>query len=117
MADSTKRTMEQTRAVAKAQVLALLATALTENGAETVEPFTLAIATDVDGQEIWVEIKFTAKQWKATKTSEAYNPFEKAAEFNAEQAIKQKEADEKAKIKAAKIARDDAKRKEKDLVK
>lgn len=103
-------TAEQMRAEAKALAWQKLEAALATANAELVEPFTSAISVTVNGQEIWVEVKLTAKQWKPSKVSPAYDPFEKAEEYRLEKAAKDVEKNAKAAIKAAKIARDDDKR-------
>lgn len=91
---------------AKNEVKDRLIGLLTECGAEQVGTFVYAIPTIQDGQEVWVEIDFTAKQWKPTKISQAYDPFAKAQEWREDVATKEQEKAQKLAEKAAKIKRD-----------
>lgn len=64
---------------------------------------TAYVRREYDGQEVWVEIKLTTKNWYDTKTSVAFDPFARQEEYEAEQAMKQAEAEAKAKAKAEKL--------------
>ena len=56
-----------------------------------------AILQEVEGQEIWTSVEVKTKQYKPTSTTEAFDPYEKAAEWQEEKRIKA----ENAAIKAA----------------
>ena len=104
-----KMTAAMMKETAKRNVLALLADALEANGAERYgSDFEVAIPTEVNGQEIWVGVVLTAKQYTATKVSD---PFELRAEYDEEQRIKAEEKAEKDKAKAEAKARREAKSK------
>lgn len=98
-------TQAQMKENAKAQVKEMLDEALATANAETVGGFEFAIPTEVNGQEIWVEVKLTAKNWYDTKTTKAYDPFEKSNEYKGVLADRQRRADEAAAKKAKKIAK------------
>ncbi len=97
-----KVTMAQMKEMAK--VAAVAGFAVPES-AEQVGTFTYAVPVEVEGQEVWVETTFTAKNWYDTKTSKAYDPFEKQAEWKAEMAEREAKAEAKAKEKAEKEAK------------
>ena len=79
--------------------------------AEQVGNFTFAVPTVQEGQEVWVEINLTAKQWKPTKVTQAYDPFEKTRIWKEKQAITAPEKSPKnLQRKNAKIKRDNAAR-------
>lgn len=61
---------------AKEQINALIAQILVDADAIQTDDFKNVIQTTVDGQEIYVEVSLVAKNYQATKTSEAFNPIE-----------------------------------------
>jgi hypothetical protein len=63
-----------------------------------------AILQEVEGQEIWTSVEIKTKQYKPTSTTEAFDPYEKAAEWQEEKRIKAAEKEAKAKKKAKKEA-------------
>lgn len=97
-----KVTMAQMKEMAKVAAVASFAV---PESAEQVGSFTYAVPVEVEGQEVWVEVAFTAKQWYATKVAEAYDPFEKQVEWKAEMAEREAKAEAKAKAKAEKEAK------------
>lgn len=107
-----KMTAAMMKETAKRNVLALLAETLEANGAERYgSDFEVAIPTEVNGQEIWVGVVLTAKQYTATKVSDPFDPFALRAEYDEEQRIKAAEKAEKDKAKAEAKARREAKSK------
>lgn len=115
-----KVTDAQMKENAKMEVFGNLTEVLEKMSAEQVSNFTFAIPTVQEGQEIWVEINLTAKQWKPTKVSQAYDPFEKTRIWKEKQAMTvaekaQKFAEKNAKIKRDTDAREKAKETEKPL--
>lgn len=91
---------------AKRNVLNGIISTLDEMGAERYgSPYQLAIPTTVDGIEIWVKVDLTAANYVDTKVSKAFDPFVKREEYDTEQNIKAHEREEKAKVKAEKLAK------------
>ena len=100
MADK-KMTQAEVLERAKNNVLALLTEILENASAERVGDYTYSIPTEVNGTERWVEIELTAKTTMTTENGKVpYDPFEKAAVWEAEKEIKKAEAEERAKKKA-----------------
>ena len=104
-----KMTMAQMKETAKTIVLEKLERVYEDLGVEMVGNVAYVPLT-VEGQEMWVEVKLTTKQWTNTKVSEAFDPFLARQEYEDEQKMKAEEKAIKAKEKEAKIARDNAKR-------
>lgn len=100
-----KITQAQMKEMAKANIAQVFAEAIESHNGEKVDSYTYAIPTEVNGQEIWVEVKFTSKNWYKTTRSEAYDPFEVQSAYN--EKIRQREADkaERERKKAEKIAK------------
>lgn len=91
---------------AKKTVLNSIVDHLNELGAERYgSPYQMAIPTTVDGIEVWVKVDLTTANYADTKVSKAFDPFVKREEYDAEQAIKAKEAEAKAKARAEKKAK------------
>lgn len=91
---------------AKKTVLNSIVDNLNELGAERYgSPYQMAIPTTVDGIEVWVKVDLTTANYADTKVSKAFDPFVKREEYDAEQAIKAKEAEAKAKARAEKKAK------------
>lgn len=82
---------------------AVAATVLPE-GAIQVGDYAYAIPTTVDGELRYAVATFTAKNNKATKTAEAFDPEAARAEWLADKEIKEKAAAEKAAEKERKAA-------------
>lgn len=101
-----KITDAQMKENAKMEAFGRLTEILEKMGAEQVSSFTFAVPTVQEGQEVWVEIDLTAKQWKPTKVTSAYDPFEKARIWKEEQETKASEKAQKLAEKNAKIKRD-----------
>lgn len=104
-------TMAEMKEAAKKQVLAKLTDTFETLGAENYKgDYHVAVPTEINGQEIWVKLDMTAAQFKDTKVSPAFDPFESQREYLEEQEVKAKEKAAKDKAKAEKIARDTARR-------
>lgn len=101
MATEKKMTAAEIKATAKVNVLGALSDKLEELGAEMVGNVAY-IPQTIGGQEVWVEVKLTTKQYTDTKVSKAFDPFVAREEYEAEQEIKRAEAEAKAKAKADK---------------
>lgn len=108
-----KLTMAQVKENAKNEVKERLNGFLTENEAVQFDDNSFAVLTEIEGQEVWVEISLTAKQYTKTKVADPFDPYEKAQEWQDEVALKAKEKETKAKAKADKIAASKAKREKK----
>ena len=61
-----------------------------------------AILQEVEGQEIWTSVEVKTKQYKPPSTTAAFDPYEKAAEWQEEKRIKAENAAIKAAEKEAK---------------
>ena len=93
------------KSTARQMTIAAIMPSLMENDAVKFADGSFAILQTVDGQEIWTEVSVKSKAFKDTKVSKAFDPFEKAQEWEAERKIK---ADAKAvrdAEKAAKVAK------------
>jgi hypothetical protein len=106
---ATKMTSAQIKETAKSTVLAKFTALYDSLSAEMVGNIAY-IPVTVGGQEVWVEVKLTTKQWTDTKVSDAFDPFTAREEYEEEQRIKAEEKAIKEKEKAAKVARSAAKR-------
>ena len=62
-----------------------------------------AVLQNVGEQEVWTEITVKSKAYKPTKVSPVFDPYIKAAEWEAEQKIKAQNREEKEKEKQKKI--------------
>ena len=108
-----KLTMAQVKEQAKVRGFEAIKDSLELAEAVQFADYKFAILTEVEGQEVWVEIALTAKQYTDTKIASAFDPYEVAKEWQLEKETKEKEAQTKAKAKADKIAKSKAKTKEK----
>lgn len=100
------------RKAARDVVIAKFLKAIDENEGEQFDECSWAFPTDVEGQEIWVEMSFKAKAFKDTQRSKAFDPFVAAEEWHAIQVERaQKKAERDAK-KAQKTAKTKANEKE-----
>ncbi len=93
------------KSTARQMTIAAIMPSLMENDAVKFGDGSFAILQMVDGQEIWTEVSVKSKAFKDTKVSKAFDPFEKAQEWETERKIK---ADAKAARdaeKAAKVAK------------
>lgn len=98
--------MNEMKATARQMTIAAIMPSLMENEAVKFADGSFAILQEVDGQEIWTEVSVKSKAWKDTKINKAFDPYEAAAEWEAERKIKDaakaaKEAEKAAKVKKA----------------
>ena len=101
-------TAEKNTAIRNA-ALSLLGT-MPEGTVEVKPGFLYAIPVEVDGEQRWATIEVKAKNNKATKTADAFDPFALQAEYAAEAEVKAKAKAEKAEAKAKKAEADKARR-------
>ena len=92
------------KATARQMTIAAIMPMLQENEAVKFADGSFAILQNVDGQEVWTEVSVKSKSWKDTKVSKAFDPFEAAAEWEAERNIKAQNKAAKEAEKAAKLA-------------
>lgn len=92
---------------------AVAMTALPE-GTIQVGDYAYAIPTEVDGELRYAVVTYTAKNNKATKTADAFDPEAARAEWLADKEIKEKVAAEKAAEKERKAAARAAKKSKTD---
>lgn len=92
------------KATARQMTIAAIMPMLQENEAVKFADGSFAILQTVDGQEIWTEVTVKSKAWNDTKVSKAFDPYEKAAEWEAERNVKAQNKAAKEAEKAAKIA-------------
>lgn len=90
------------KSTARQMTIAALMPVLQENDAVKFADASFAILQTVDGQEVWTEVTVKSKAYKDTKVAKAFDPFEKAEEWEAERKIK---ADNKAAEEAEKAAK------------
>lgn len=96
-----KMTQAQKLETAKNNVIGMFAEMLETANAERVGDYTYAVPTEVNGNEVWVEVDLTAKTTMTTEEGKVpYDPFEKSAVWEAEKEIKKAAAEERAKKKA-----------------
>lgn len=108
---ANKMTSAQMKEAAKKEVLEKLKGIFDELGAERYgSDYEVAVPTTVEGQEIWVGIVLTAKQYTKTKVSDPFDPFELRQSYDEAKAIKEKEKAEAAAKKKKKIEKDTARR-------
>lgn len=97
--------MSEIREEIKRQALAVLANAFESANAEKYAgDYRVAIPVSVGGTEYWCKVDLTAAQWYATRTAEAFDPFESQAAYEQEQAIKRDAAEQKRREREAKKA-------------
>ena len=92
------------KSTARQMTIAAIMPSLQENDAVKFADGSFAILQTVDGQEVWTEVSVKSKAWNDTKVSKAFDPYEKAAEWEAEKKIKADNKAAKDAEKAAKIA-------------
>ena len=81
--------ISEIRATARQNVVNVLMNSIIDcNSPMKVGDGEYAVKQNVDGQDVWVTVKVTAKNWKDTKLNKAYNPREKAAEWEAKKNLK-----------------------------
>lgn len=93
------------RATARQMTIAAIMPSLMDNDAVKFADGSFAILQNVEGQEVWTEVTVKSKSWKDTKVSKAFDPFEKAEEWEAERKIKADNKAAKDAEKAAKVAK------------
>ena len=91
------------KATARQMTIAAIMPMLQENDAVKFADGSFAILQNVDGQEVWTEVTVKSKAWNDTKVSKAFDPYEKAAEWEAERNIKAQNKAVKEAEKAAKL--------------
>lgn len=96
------------KATARQMTIAAIMPMLQENDAVKFADGSFAILQTVDGQEVWTEVTVKSKAWNDTKVSKAFDPYEKAQEWEAERRIKADNKAAKEAEKAAKIAKSKA---------
>lgn len=110
MANTEKKiTTAEIKARAKEEVFSQIRSILEGMNMEMVGS-TAYIPRMVEGQEIWVEVKLTAKNNTATKRGDAFDPFVAREAYEEDQRVKAENRSRKAKEKAeAKAAKEAAK--------
>ena len=93
------------KSTARQMTIAAIMPALEENDAVKFADASFAILQTVDGQEVWTEVTVKSKAYKPTKVSPAFDPYEVAAEWEAEKKIKADAKAAKEAEKAAKVAK------------
>ena len=83
-----EKNVNEIRVEARQKTIEALMPVLMENEAVKFADGSFAILQDIDGQEVWTEITIKSKAWKDTKRSVAFNPYVKAAEWEAERKVK-----------------------------
>lgn len=96
--------MNEVKATARHMTIAAIMPSLMENEAVKFADGSFAILQIVDGQEVWTEVTVKSKAFKDTKVSKAFDPYEKAQEWEAERKIKADNKAAKEAEKAAKLA-------------
>lgn len=91
------------KSTARQMTIAAIMPSLIENDAVKFADGSFAILQTVDGQEVWTEVSVKSKAYKDTKVSVAFDPYVKAAEWEAERKIKAQNKEEKEKEKQKKI--------------
>lgn len=97
--------MNEMKATARQMTIAAIMPSLMENDAVKFADGSFAILQIVDDVEIWTSVEVKSKAWKDTKVAKAFDPFEKAAEWEAEKKIKAENKTIKDAEKAEKIAK------------
>ena len=100
-----KLTQAQVKALAKENVLGMFKDKIVENDEAVILDNIAYIPTEVNGQEIWVEMKFTSKNWYDTSTTTAFDIGAVIEEYETEQEIRKRKAEEKEAKKKAKLAK------------
>ena len=104
--------MNEMKTTARQMTIAAIMPSLMENDAVKFADGSFAILQMVDGQEVWTEVTVKSKAYKPTKVSPAFDPYEVAAEWEAEKRIKADAKAAKDAEKAAKVAKAKAKKEE-----
>ena len=91
------------KATARQMTIAAIMPSLQENDAIKFADGSFAILQTVDGQEVWTEVSVKSKAYKDTKVAAAFDPYIKAAEWEAERNVKAQNKEEKEKEKQKKI--------------
>ena len=76
------------KSTARQMTIEAIMPSLMENEAVKFADGSFAILQIVDGQEVWTEVTVKSKAYKATKVSEAFDPYIKAQEWEAERKVK-----------------------------
>ena len=91
------------KSTARQMTIEAIMPVLVDNEAVKFADGSFAILQTVDGQEVWTEVTVKSKAWKDTKVSVAFDPYAKAAEWEAERKVKAQNKEEKEKEKQKKI--------------
>lgn len=91
----------EVRAAVREFVVGQMEDFLKENSAIQFEDGAWAIPVSVDGMTVYAEVSVKTKAWKATKSTEAFNPETAIAKWEAEKFEKEQKAAEKAAKKKA----------------
>ena len=91
------------KSTARQMTIAAIMPSLMENEAVKFADGSFAILQVVEGQEVWTEVSVKSKAYKDTKVAVAFDPYVKAAEWEAERKIKAQNKEEKEKEKQKKI--------------
>lgn len=97
-------TAAEIKNTARMNVIAMLMPTLEENNATKFGDGSFAIAQEVDGQPLYVEVLVRTKAYKATKTYEAFDPKKAAAEWQEAKRISAENKAAKEAEKARKLA-------------
>lgn len=93
------------KATARQMTISAIMPSLMENEAVKFADGSFAILQVVEGQEVWTEVSVKSKAYKDTKVAKAFDPYEKAEEWEAERKIKADNKAAKEAEKAAKVAK------------
>ena len=104
-----KMTTAQKNEMVKTNIVSKLNLGEEIDGMVQVGDFKYAFMTDVDGEERWAEVTVVAKNNKATATSDAYDPFQVAKDWEFEKNERAKAKELADKKKAEKISKSKAK--------
>lgn len=96
--------MNEMKVTARQMTIEAIMPSLMENEAVKFADGSFAILQTVEGQEIWTEVSVKSKAFKDTKTSKAFDPFEKAQEWEEDKKVKAGVKAAKEKEKAEKLA-------------
>lgn len=103
---ANKMTMAQVKETAKREVLDMLRPVLNDNEAVCFgSDFDNCILCNVDGQEVWVSITLTAKQYTKTRVADVFDPYEVKVAYDDAQRIKAQAKAERDAKRAAKVAK------------
>lgn len=97
-------TAAEMKNTARMNTIALLMPVLEENNAIKFGDGSFAIRQEVAGQTIWTSVEVKSKAYKATKTYEAFDPIQAAADWEEEKRLSAEKRAAKEAEKARKLA-------------